>query len=108
MIGPPVNPVPVTIFVTVPLVNVGLFAIEVPPVVAFQSIYWAERLPAEPVVFAALFGISVLTSNGSWACGNVPVVKSLAETTTFELNACPFTVVLVDTLFVKSVVKLVT
>ena len=36
------------------------------------------KFAAVPVVFAALFGISPETSDGSCACGSVPVVRLLA------------------------------
>src|SRR5271166_2046105 len=68
----------------------------------------ACRVAAVPVVFAALFGMSPDTSAGNCACGKVPVVKSLALTVTLLESACPLTVVLVGTLFPKSVVRLVT
>src|SRR5579875_450341 len=57
----------------------------------------ALRLPAEPVVLAALVGMSALWSAGSWACGRVPVVMSEAETVTFPDRAWPLTVVVFGT-----------
>src|SRR5712692_6644994 len=52
-----------------------------------------DKLAAVPEVLAALFGMSPLTKAGNCACGRVPVVRSDAEITTFELKACVLTVV---------------
>ena len=52
-------PFPAIRFVTDAMVaTVGLLAIDEPPAVAFQSMYWLVRLAAEPVVFWFRIGIS--------------------------------------------------
>ena len=64
------------------------------------------KFAAVPEVFAALFGISPLTSAGNCSCGKVPVRISLALKVTFPLSGCPFTVVVVGT-YPASVVAIV-
>jgi len=48
-------------------------------------------------VLAALFGMSPETNAGICPCGSVPVVRSDADTVTFDDSACPLTVVLLVT-----------
>src|SRR3954462_3347492 len=72
-------------------------AVCVVAVVPLGSADAAIKLAADPVVFAALFGISPLTSAGNCVCGSVPTVISVALTVTFPDSACPFTVVVFGT-----------
>jgi hypothetical protein len=66
-------------------------------VVPFGNAGIPLRFAAVPLVFAALFGMSALSSAGSCAWGRIPVVRSDALTTTLELKAWPLTVVVVGT-----------
>jgi hypothetical protein len=72
-------------------------AVCVVAVVPFGNTDAALKLAADPVVFAALFGISPPTSGGNCACAKIPVDISLAVNDTFPFSACPFTDVVFGT-----------